>query len=91
MRLSPSLIDFHKQPLEAGCLITFRPEVYNVVFDDPVSHKIFQINSSRLLKAFTKNDSRVTLIELRTTNRGMIVEYESDNGEVVCFINIEAE
>jgi hypothetical protein len=91
MRLAPSLADLHKERLEDGCLITLRADVYNLVFDEATPFKVFLINSSKLLKAFTKNDSRVTLIELRTTNRGITVEYESDNSDVICFLNIEAE
>lgn len=91
MRLAPCLADFHKERMEDGCLITLKSDVYNLTFDEQVPFKIFLINSSKLLKAFAKNDNKVTLIELKTTNRGITVEYESDNLDVICFINIEAE
>jgi uncharacterized protein YvpB len=73
MRLAPSLTDFHKENLEHSCLITFKSDTYNIIFDHPVASKIILINSSKLLKAFTKNDSKVILIDLRTTNRGITV------------------
>jgi hypothetical protein len=65
--------------------------IYNIVFGEEVPFKIFLLNSFKFLKAFTKNDSRVTFIELRTTNRGITVEYESNNSDVICFLNIEGE
>lgn len=91
MRMAPSLFDIHKDRLEDACLITLKPDVFNIVFDDNVPFKIFNISSSRLLKAFTKNDNKVTLIELKTTNRGITVMYESENSDVICFLNIESE
>ncbi len=88
MRMAPSLADLHKERLEDACLITFKPDVFNLVLDDNDPFKIYNINSSKLLKAFTKNDNKIMLIELKTTNRGMTVEYESDNSDVICFLNI---
>lgn len=48
------------------------------------------MHSAKLLKSFTKNDNKISLIELKTTNRGIIVEYESDGNDVICFLNVEA-
>lgn len=49
------------------------------------------MHSAKLLKSFTKNDNKISLIELKTTNRGIIVEYESEGNDVICFLNVEAE
>lgn len=73
LRLAPSLVDLHKERNEDGCLITFKSDVYSLVFDEAVDFKIFLMHSAKLLKSFTKNDNKISLIELKTTNRGIIV------------------
>lgn len=54
-------------------MIILKPEVYNLVFDDDeVRSMVFAIKSSMILKALSKNDSKVYFLELKTNKEGSI-------------------
>lgn len=36
LRLAPNLADLHKERTEDGCLVTFKSDVYSLVFDEAV-------------------------------------------------------
>ena len=83
VKIANSLRDMHHQEISQYCMLTIKKDLYTLTFSDPgINELVYELEGFKLIKCFAKNEHRVVLIELVSTEKGLTLFYETEGDEI---------